>query len=142
MKTKAVQFLPVMLSLVFIGFRHFSQWCVISNPSCRGTWVHQIYIEFTSPLYFFSLYAFLGVLLVAFVPRHIFISWLKFALWALPLSFIFIALTPVNWMGIGLDLFPFYRDDAARLSGGLVTVASFILIGMRYFSMRRAVRKG
>lgn len=142
MKTKVIQFFPTLFILAVIGFRYFSQWCIISSSSCQGTWVHQIYIGFTSPLYFFSLYSLPAALIVACVPRHIFISWLKLIAGVLPLALIFIAITPVNFMGIGLDLFPFYRDDAARLMGGMVTALSLSLVGVKYFIMRRTPRKG
>ena len=140
MKTKAIQFVPITLVLLSIGFVYFSQWCTSSGYICYRTWLDSVFIDVINPLYFFSLYSLPGALIIAFVPRPIFISWLKLVAWALPLALIFIALTPVNWMGIGLDLYPFYRDDAARLTGGIVTAASLMLVVVKYFIMWRTSR--
>lgn len=86
------------------------------------------------------------VLLVVFSGLHgsvektvgfaIFGAWLKFAVWAIPLSILYIWATPVNSNSF-MDLFPFYRDDAARLAGVLFTIASLLLILWKWFSARR-----
>ena len=137
MKTKIIQFIPVVLTLLAIGFRYFSLWCVNSVPSCYGTFIHQIALEVTKPLYNFSLFSLPIAIVLAFVPREIFKSWLKFAVWAIPLAIIFIASTPV----IDTSLLPFSRDDAARLAGGVFSAASLLLILWKYFSPRRAMNK-
>ena len=94
-------------------------------------------LSVTKPLYFFALYSIPLVIILTFIPRHIFNSWLKLAVWALPLVFIFIATTPVSWTGIGMNFFPFYRDDAARLAGQVFVVVSLILIGWKYIAAWR-----
>jgi len=127
MKTKIVQFIPAILALLAIGFRYFSTWCIFTTGACYGTIVSHIALTVTNPLYSFSIFFLLIAIILAFVPREIFNSWLKFALWAIPLAIIFIALTPVNSNAF-MDFFPFYRDDAARLAGQLFAGASFILI--------------
>ncbi len=137
MKTKAVQFIPIAFILLSVGFVYFSQWCTSPGYMCYRTWLDGIFIDVLNPLYFFALYSLPGALIISFVPRRIFISWLKLAAWALPLALIFIALTPVNWMGIGLDLYPFYRDDAARLAGQIFSGMSIILIIWKYIVARR-----
>ena len=72
------------------------------------------------------------------VSRSIFNSWLKLAAWMIPLSVLFIAVTPVNFTGIGIDFFPFYRDDAARLAGGVFAGVSLVLITWKFIAARRA----
>lgn len=136
MKTKLTQFIPATIVLAGIAFAPISYWCMYSNGVCYGTWVSHIYQYFTSPIYSFSLFLLPIALIIAFVPRHIFSSWLKLVAWALPPAFIFIALTTVNWMGIGLNLFPFYRDDAARLAGQIFSGMSIILIIWKYMVAR------
>ena len=140
MKTKTIQFIPIVFVLLSICFGYFSQWCAGTGNACYGTIIDQMIPKITYPLYFFALYLLPIALIITFVPRPIFISWLKLVAWALPLALIFIALTPVNWMGIGLDLYPFYRDDAARLTGGIVTAASLMLVVVKYFIMWRTSR--
>ena len=93
--------------------------------------------EITYPLYFFSLFSLPIVIVLAFVPREIFKSWLKLAAWAIPLAIIFIASTPV----IDTSLLPFSRSDAARLAGGVFSATSLVLIIWKYFSPRRAMNK-
>lgn len=137
MKKRNIQFVPILIALVGVASAPVSYWCTYSNGMCYGTWVSHVYQYFTNPLYNFSLYFSPIALILIFVPRHIFVSWLKFALWALPLSFIFIVTTPVNWTGIGLDLFPFYRDDAARLAGQAFAVMSALLVVWKYIVARR-----
>ena len=137
MKTKIIQVIPALLALVAIGFRYFSQWCIDSISLCYGTWIHWIALPIIKPLYFFSLFLLPIVIILAFVPREIFKSWLKFVAWAIPLTIIFIAMTPV----IDNSLLSFSRSDAARLAGGVFSAASLLLILWKYFSPRRAMNK-
>lgn len=127
MKTKITQSIPILFVFVAIGFRYFSQKCILMSSSCYGTWVHHIYNYTTNPLYFFTLYSLPLAIILILIPRHLFNSWLKLALWAIPLSFIFIAMTPVN-SNAYMDFFPFYRDDAARLAAEAFSVVSLIFI--------------
>jgi len=92
--------------------------------------------EITYPLYFFALYFLPLAIILIFIPRLLFNSWLKFAVLALPVLFIFITFTPVNFTGIGMNFFPFYRDDAARLSGEVFSALSLLLIVWKYFASR------
>ena len=127
-----------MFALVAFGFKYFSLWCIDSISFCYGSLIHQSYQYFTSPLYSYSLFILPIAVILVFVPRQVFNSWLKLAVWALPLSVIYIAMTPVNSTGLGMDFFPFYRDDAARLAGGVFAIVSLILIAWKYFALRRA----
>ena|SRR3989338_4375008 len=134
MKNKIIQFVLAIITFLIIGFRYFSTWCIDSISFCYGSWVHQIYQYFTYPLYSFSLFILPITIILAFVPRSMFNSWLKFSAWAIPLAIIFIAITPV----IDTSLLPFSRDDAARLVGGLFAIISLLLIIYKYFSSRFA----
>lgn len=137
MKTKITQLIPVTLALLAIGFRYSSNWCIDVLYTCYGTWVHWISLSITKPLYFFALYSLPVAIILAFVSREIFKSWLKFAAWALPLVVIYIWTTPVSstaWM----DLFPFYRDDAARLAGQVFLAISLALIVWKWWKSLRS----
>lgn len=139
MNTKIIQFVPSLLALVVIGFDYFSHWCIFSIRTCYGTVISHVSLSVTQPLYFFALYFLPLAIILIFIPRHIFNSWLKFAAWALPLAFIFIATTSVSWTGIGMNFFPFYRDDAARLAAEVFTAISLVLIIWKYFATRRTI---
>ncbi len=138
MKTKIIQFVPALLALLSIGFSYFSQWCTTAGQICFRTLLDRMIPEITYPLYFFSLYLLPIAVILVFISRSIFNSWLKLAAWAIPLSIIFIATTPVNFTGIGMDFFPFYRDDAARLAGEVFSAISLVLIVWKWFSARRS----
>lgn len=124
MKNKIIQFIPVVLALTFIGFRYFSNWCIFRIGVCYGTTISHISLTITKPLYNFSIFFIPLTIILVFISRNIFNSWLKFAVWALPLAFIYIAMTPVwdsSWL-------PFARDDAARLAGVVFSTISLIII--------------
>jgi hypothetical protein len=140
MKKRLAQLVPAVLALVGIVSARASYWCMYTTGTCYGTWVSHIYQYVTNPLYNFALYFLPAAVLLIFVPRDAFKSWLKFAVWALPLALISIAMTPVNWTGIGIDLYPFYRDDAARLAGGLVSGLTLILVLLSWIQAWRARR--
>lgn len=137
MKNKIIQFIPILIALLAIGFRYFSNWCIFTIGVCYGTTISHISLTITKPLYNFSLYLLPIAIIVAFIPRSIFNYWLKFVAWAIPLAIIFIALTPVSFTGLGMDFFPFYRDDAARLAGEVFSGISLLLIIYKRFTSRR-----
>ena len=133
MKIKIIQSIPALFALLAIGFSNFSIWCIFTTRACYGTVIDHINFLLTQPLYFFALYFLPIAIILAFVPREIFKSWLKFAVWALPLLFIFIVIQPVSPQQIlSTD-----RDDAARLAGGVFAGLSLILILWKWFSSRR-----
>lgn len=137
MKNKITQFIPAILALTVVSFSYFSQWCTSVGQVCYRTVLDQMIPEITYPLYFFAIFFLPIALILAFVPRSIFISWLKFAVWAIPLLILYIMMTPVNSNAF-MNLYPFYRDDAARLAGEVFAGISLILIAYKYFSSRRS----
>lgn len=136
MKTKIIQFIPAILALLAIGFSYFSLWCTEFGQLCYRTWLDAIFLSIVNPLYFFSLYFLPIVIILSFVPREIFKSWLKLAVWAIPISILYIWATPV-W---DTSLLPFSRDDAARLAGGIFSAVSLALIIISEFFARRKPR--
>lgn len=129
MKNKLIQFVPALLALVAIGFSYFSIWCIFTTRVCYATVIDHISFTITQPLYFFSLFFLPIALILAFIPRHIFNSWLKFAVWALPLLLILVATQPVVSGFLSTN-----RDDAARLAGQVFAGISLILIVWKYFT--------
>src|SRR3989344_6174520 len=84
MKTKIIQIVPAIFAFLAVGLRYFSNWCIDSIPSCYGTWLHSITFIITRPLYFYALSLLPITIILAFVPRTIFQSWLRLAAWLLP----------------------------------------------------------
>ena len=139
MKTKIIQSIPAILALVIIGFRYFSIWCTDSISFCYSSWINQISLSITKPFYYFALYFLPIAIILILVQRSTFNSWLKFVAWALPLSILYIIMIPVN-SNAYMDFFPFYRDDAARLAAGVVSVISLIFIIYKSVVARRLMR--
>jgi hypothetical protein len=136
MKNKLTQSIPALLALLAIGFSYFSQWCTAEGHVCNRTVLDQMIPYVTYPLNFFALYVLPITLILIFVSRSTFNSWLKLAVWALPVSLIYIATTHVTSSAF-MDLFPFYRDDAARLAGTAFSLASLLLVIWKYVSSHR-----
>lgn len=90
-----------------------------------------------SPTLLFSSYLFLVVLVAVFFSENIFVSWLKFATWAVPLSILLIILTPDSNPGAFIEILPFYRDDAARLAGQVFSAISLALLTWKFISTRK-----
>ena len=135
MKTKIIQFIPTAFVLVVIGFRYFSTWCIFTTRICYGATVDHILFPITQPFYNFSLFLLPIALVLIFVPRRVFNSWLKFVALALPLLFIFVATQPVVSSFLSTN-----RDDAARLAGQVFSVVSLILIIWKAYTFRRENR--
>lgn len=138
MKNKIIQSIPALLALVVIGFSYFSQWCTGIGQICYRTILDQMIPEVTYPLYFFSLYFLPVALILIFVSRATFKSWLKLAVWMIPLAFIFIATQPVSWDGIGINFIFISRDDMARYTAEIFSIISLILIIWKYFVARHS----
>ncbi|MFZ1075558.1 MAG: hypothetical protein WAN50_04265 [Minisyncoccia bacterium] len=138
MKIVFFRFLPLILAILVIASRFFSLWCTDTGRICYQTFLNAYFlVDVINPLYVFSiffLYIAIGLLIVS---DSVFSSWLKFAKWALPISLLFIAITPVGSSGGFIDIFPFYRADAARLAGEIFAVASLILIVWESIPIRR-----
>lgn len=133
---KIKQTIPFFLTILGIALEYFFYWCVYSVDVCRGSLFYQSF-DFIKPLYLFSLTILpLGVILI-FMQEKVFKSWLKFAVWWIPLSALFITLTPVtsnSWM----PLYEIVRDDVAWFFGILflcISVSRIFaqVIELKYF---------
>lgn len=133
MKNKIIQSIPALLVLLAIGFRYFSLRCIFVTQVCYGTGIDHISLTVTKPGYLFSLFFLPLAIILIFISRQVFISWLKFAAVALPLAVLFIATTPV----VDISILPFNRDDAARFAGQVFAVASLALIIWKWWSLCR-----
>ncbi len=134
MKNKIIQTVPSILAIAGIVSVYISNWCIDDLRTCYGTYVHQIALTFTKPLYFFSLYTLPLAIVLIFVSRRVFNSWLKLAWWAIPLAVLHITQTDVSSVGF---MFSYVRDDAARFTASFLTVASLVYIGIQAYCLRR-----
>lgn len=141
MKTKIIQSVPALITLLFIGFSYFSQWCSGAGQACFRTIVDRMIPVVTFPLYFFSIFFLPIALILIFVPRHLFISWLKFAVWAIPLSFIYIATTPVSSPAQGFGMFPGgpNRTEISINNGLIFLVLSLIVVILAFIRGRLVI---
>ncbi|MBU6214373.1 hypothetical protein KGM48_00815 [Patescibacteria group bacterium] len=139
MRKNVLQFLPVLICATTLGFGEFSRWCVREGNFCYRTVIDQVIPSIIYPAYFFALYTLPIALVLVFVPRPVFKSWLKFAVWAIPLAVIRIAFTPV-YPG-GMNLFSYVRDDAARDMGFIFMIVSLLVIAFARRGERKLVNK-
>ncbi len=136
MKTKIVQFIPAMIVFLVVSIRYVGLWCVYSVSVCYGGLIHQMFPYIITPLFLFGL-SFLPIAIVlAFVSRTVFQSWLRLATWFVPLSLFIIFITPVtsnSWMPI----FFVSREEISWYLGVLFALISLVLILWKWFTSRR-----
>lgn len=135
MKPKLFQAIPAAIALLVIIFRYFSLWCTNPGNFCAGTWLDANFLGVIKPLYFFSFYFLAIAIIIIFVQRNVFNSWVNFSIWAVVLAIIFMATQPVYPAMFSTD-----RDSAARLSGQIFAAVSLILIiwkSIRYHNFRK-----
>jgi len=102
------------------------------NTGCLDDTVQSVGI----PLLIFSLWVLFITILVFFMTDQVFRSWIILSVFLIPICGLFIVSTPISSHAF-MDLYPFYRDDAARLSGEIFAAVSLIIIIWKYFANRR-----
>lgn len=136
MKTKIVQFVPIILSILLIAFSYFAGKCGVTETCAYYTNFGPYAMSVLEPSLLFTFCLLPIAIILMFVPRTIFQSWFRFAMWFVPLSVVLIAITPVtsnSWM----PLFFISREEVSWYLGALFAVISLILIIWKYFSARR-----
>lgn len=123
-----MKFFPLILVLFGLGLRYLALWCVYGISSCPATnFFHAIFLEFVNPLYTFSIFFIVPALGLLLIKRNVFNSWLRFAVWWLPLSAILIAITPStsnSWM----PLYFIGKDTVTLVMAGLFTTVSLVIL--------------
>lgn len=84
------------------------------------------------PLYLYSLVTLPLAIVLIFVKEKVFNSWLRFALWWIPLSIFFIAITQVS-SNSWFPLYSIVREDTAWFFGVLFSVISISRIFSQTF---------
>jgi len=130
-----MKFIPLVLVFSGLGLRHLALWCVYGLSSCSATnFFHAIFLDFINPLYTFSIFFVVPALGLVFVKQHTFKSWLRFAIWFIPLSIIVIGTTSTSsnsWM----PLYFIGKDTVTLVMAGLFTVISLVIIVWRQFDL-------
>ncbi|MDE2020906.1 MAG: hypothetical protein KGJ13_11270, partial [Patescibacteria group bacterium] len=127
----------LLVSLLGAGSWYLTDICIHAVGCLMRTILWDIALPIINPGYAFFIWALAISVVLVFVSKEIFISWLKFAAWYLPLMFLSIALTPVSYTGIGIDLYPYYRINAAHDAGVAFVVLSLLLIAWKYWRLHR-----
>ena len=138
------------LPAIFIVFGIVGLGYVISNPllfhfctnvyqfgkdiGCSDDIIDNIGI----PLFSFSLWILLATFFAFFTKKEVFNSWVILSILLLPVLGLLIALTPTAHYRMGIDFFPYFREDAARDAGKFFVGISLLLIVWKYFSTRRS----
>ncbi len=132
---KYLRFVPIVIVISGLGFKHLALWCIYVLTECTATsFLHGIFGSLVSPLYLFSTVAIVPALVLIFVKKTTFHSWLRFAAWWLPLSAVLIATTPEtsnSWM----PLYFVGKDTVTLIMASLFTAISLILIVWKQFNL-------
>ena len=136
LKSYIYQAIPLAIFLAILILIPVLYSCADATSCSLRSLVWNLTFPVLDPVFIFAQWAIVPSIAVLFFRWSTFRSWLRFVAWAIPLSIIFIALIPVNSSGAYMDLFPFYRDDAARLAGEVFAAASLVLIIWRWWRTR------
>lgn len=123
---KIRQAIPLFLVLLGISLSYIAHWCVYSIGTCYGSLVQQSF-DLLTPIYLFSLVTLPLTVVLFFVPSSVFKSWLKFAVWWVPLSVpvIVAASEPGSAM---MPIYSFIQKDAVFLMSSLFVMVSVGMI--------------
>lgn len=126
---KIKQTIPFFLTLFGVALEYVAYWCVYSLGTCYGSFIHQSF-GVIKPLYLFSLVTLPLAVLLVFVSSSIFKSWLKFAVWWIPLSVLIIAFASSTRGGSGIEILSFTTEDAVFMMSSLFVMLSVgIIVG-------------
>ncbi len=130
------KYIPLLLVLIFIIVNRFAANCVLSITCPAADLIWPFFFELIKPLYLYSLVFGIVSVCLVFVNKQTFGSWLKLAVWWIPLSVILIAVTPKNsssWM----PLYFVGKDTVTLIMASLFAVISLALIGWKTFVSRK-----
>ena len=141
---KITRMLVLIFSALFIGGLIINNTfsiglCAESDYNCDLLWGEGLAL----PLWFGSLTVLIILGLLYFRPQEVFNSWKKFAIWAIPLGAIFIAISPVSCEG-GLGAFTgvcfWTKEIATWWLSGLFFLISLLIILVKSLKLRRQGR--
>ena len=126
--------LPIGVLAAGIVIGYSGMHCGISASCPLVQIFSDLAFDLFKPLWMFCLFALPAGFVVLFPGARAYSSWLKFAMWWVPLSVVIIAATENshNWM----PLFVFGKSEAAVLMSSLFTIISLGLIAWKQFGPR------
>ena len=84
-------------------------------------------------IFYFAISLSLLSLLLAFLRKEIFTTWLKFSLWAFPL-FVFLS---ISMGGVGRGFFVPNEEEWAAIFSWLFVIISLVIIAWKYWRLQR-----
>jgi hypothetical protein len=138
MKRKFLQIIAFTFSLFIFGVGSVIVYpekiglCIDGDRECIFSYP---VFEIGEPLSIFSVFLIASTFLLLFSSIRIFLSWLKFATFAIPLVAIWIFTTPVNTGGWVIT--PADRGEVAWFAGILFFIGSLIVIGWKWWKLRK-----
>lgn len=133
------QFLPLVIICLAIPLGYFSGKCGVSSSCLYSVYFHEYAFTVFEPIYIFSLFSILAVLLLPIVKERVFRTWIRFATVWIILSIIVIASTATSSQS-WFPIYEFIREDAAKLMGVLFSGLSLFLIAWQTY-MSKKVRE-
>jgi hypothetical protein len=128
------KYLPFVLASLFIALDLLAVPCITANSCFLANYIWPVFYNLIRPLYIFSEVFVLVALILIFVRNTAFNSWLRFAIWFIPLSIIVIGTTPTSsnsWM----PLYFIGKDTVTLVMAGLFTVISLVVIVWKQFDL-------
>ncbi len=135
MRQKLTQGFPFVIGAAAFLAQAFARNCISVVCSMKALLVPFAFTVFT-PLYWFSLISLFPLLILIFVPKNVFRTWLRFAIPWVILSAILIAITPTYNGGL-FPIYSFVTEDMAKLTGGIFAVVTLILIAWKSWAVRK-----
>ncbi len=134
--TSLFKYFPLLVVALAVVIDRFAVYCLNASSCPIANFLWLFFFEIIKPAYLFCIvFAVVAVLLI-FVRQGVFISWLRFAMWGLPLSAIAVAVTPStssNWM----PLYFVGKDTVALIAAFLFTIISLGIIGWKQFGSKK-----
>jgi len=136
MKTKITQTIPAVLALILIAFSYFGYGCAEAKQCFAASFFWDNTFSLLEPIKIYGLFIFIPSIVVIFVEKEVFNSWLRLATWLVPISALIIFVTPVtsnSWM----PLYFISREEVAWYLGILFATLSLLLITWKFIALRR-----
>ena len=128
--------MPLSVALGVILISYFAGKCGVTETCAYYTSFGPYAMSVLEPSLLFTFCLLPIAIILIFVPRMIFQSWLRLAAWLVPVSLVAIFITPVtsnSWM----PLYFVSREEMAWYLGLFFAAASLVLIIWRFFTARR-----
>ena len=125
---KLAQVIPVLLFVLGYKMFDFANWCVDHASSCSYSGFAENHFDVLwFPLYYFSLYAIVGGVILTFVPWRIFKSWLWFGIPWVIFSILFIY-SQDTMSHTFFQLYGFFKNDGAKWTGAIFSIVTAFIV--------------